>query len=424
MQRIRFLILITIIAQGVAPLAALPQEPNEEIPRPLALADVLEIVITRSPALEAARWELRAAEGRALQAGLLLNPELEVEVENFAGSGAAKGMDSAETTVALGQTIELGGKLTGRRQVAESERQTARWQAKQQRLEVIAEATQLFVAGLAAQGRQRLAEEAAEIARATEIAVKRRAKVGRSPPAEALRAKVARAKTEVDASRAAREVTVSYGELAATWGGTAAEISKLVGALEDLPNPYPQSALAGAVDASPTLRGQRSEVTRAEAALELARAQAIPDPTLSVGYRRINDTDDHAVVAGLSLPLPIFNRNQGGTADARATLEHARADLMAQKSRLLAKARALGARLEAARAEASVLRGEILPTAEAALRETERGYERGLFSLLNVLSAQRTLFELREDFLVTSAQCHELRAELDRLLGTTQEPMP
>ncbi|MCB0221886.1 MAG: TolC family protein, partial [Chrysiogenetes bacterium] len=200
MVRIRLFSLILILV--CTPLAASAQE----LPRALSLADVLGLVEERSPRLEAARWQVRAADGRAEQAGLFLNPELDVEVENIAGTGAAKGIGGAETTVSLGQTIELGGKRSGRSDVARHEREAARLDADQQRLDVFAQATRLFVAGLAAQERARLEEDAASLARETEVAVRRRVEAGRSPPAEALRAKVARARADVRLNRAKREV--------------------------------------------------------------------------------------------------------------------------------------------------------------------------------------------------------------------------
>lgn len=390
---------------------------GQESPRALSLSDVLALVKERNSLLEAARWQIRAAEGRAEQAGLFLNPELDVEVENFAGTGVAKGFGGAETTVALGQIIELGGKRGGRRDVARYQSEASRLDAEQQRLNVLAQATRLFVAGLASQERARLEDEAASLARETEAAVRRRVEAGRSPPAEALRAKVARARADVRLGRAKREVFVAYSELGSLWQGESSGIESLVGTLADLPESPGEESLAQIVARSPRVAARECEVSAAEAALGLAGVQAVPDPTLSVGYRRMNDSNDHAMVAGLSLPLPVFDRNQGGAAAARAALEQASAELTGERTRVLAEAKATVARLDAARDEALALQKDILPTAEQALRETERGYQRGLFSLLDVLSAQQSLFELRRDFLETAAHAHELRADLDVLLG-------
>jgi cobalt-zinc-cadmium efflux system outer membrane protein len=93
----------------------------------LTLRQALALALLQNPALASAAWEVRAGEARTLQAGLLLNPEFGVEVENFAGSGEFRGFDVAETTITLGQVIELGGKRLRRARVAALERDLAAW---------------------------------------------------------------------------------------------------------------------------------------------------------------------------------------------------------------------------------------------------------------------------------------------------------
>src|SRR5690606_35089938 len=90
------------------------------------LAEALERASATSPALIAAQAEVRAAEGRALQAGLRPNPELDLSIENFAGTGAFRGMDETESTLSIGQRFELGGKRTARQRAAEAEIEAAR----------------------------------------------------------------------------------------------------------------------------------------------------------------------------------------------------------------------------------------------------------------------------------------------------------
>ena len=101
-----------------------PEEPTGV----LTLRQALALALLRNPELASAAWEVRAGEARTLQAGLLPNPEVGVEVENFAGSGEFRGVDAAETTVALSQVIELGGKRLRRARVAALERDLAAWE--------------------------------------------------------------------------------------------------------------------------------------------------------------------------------------------------------------------------------------------------------------------------------------------------------
>jgi len=90
-------------------------EPNDE----LTLRQALAAALVNNPQLIAFAWENRAREADALQAGLGPNPELELEIENFGGSGEVAGFQGAETTLALSQLVELGDKRRKRLAVAE-----------------------------------------------------------------------------------------------------------------------------------------------------------------------------------------------------------------------------------------------------------------------------------------------------------------
>jgi cobalt-zinc-cadmium efflux system outer membrane protein len=117
----------------------------------LTLRQALALARLRNPELASTAWEVRAGEARTLQAGLLPNPEVGVEVENFAGSGEFRGFDAAETTIALGQVIELGGKRLRRARVAALERDLAAWDYEATRLNVFTATAKAFVEVLGAQ---------------------------------------------------------------------------------------------------------------------------------------------------------------------------------------------------------------------------------------------------------------------------------
>src|SRR5919109_2751062 len=141
------------LAQNVPAFQApeeLPANPSrgpqpEEPTGVLTLRQALALALLHNPALASAAWEVRAGEARTLQAGLLPNPEFSVEVENFAGSGAFRGMDAAETTIALSQVIELGGKRLRRARVAALQRDLAAWDYEATRIDVFTATTKAFV---------------------------------------------------------------------------------------------------------------------------------------------------------------------------------------------------------------------------------------------------------------------------------------
>ena len=94
------------------------QPPNEEPHGALSLEEVLRAALLQNPDLSSTAFEVRAAEARTLQAGLFLNPEIELELEDFGGTGEVRGVQTSESTLQLSQLIELGGKRTKRLRAA------------------------------------------------------------------------------------------------------------------------------------------------------------------------------------------------------------------------------------------------------------------------------------------------------------------
>ncbi len=177
----------TIVWMGTlffVPAASTAAEPSAAAPQPtlegpLTLGRVVRQVLLHNPALQAFSLETRAREAEALQAGLLPNPRLNVEVENVAGSGAFRGFESNETTIQLSQLIELGGKRAARAQAASLSRELAAWDYETARMDVLTRTSKAFTAVLSAQERARLARELVELAQTTLTTIEERVEAGK-----------------------------------------------------------------------------------------------------------------------------------------------------------------------------------------------------------------------------------------------------
>src|SRR5262245_33181139 len=121
----------------------------------LTLARAIEAALARNPDLVASAYDLRAADARIEQARLRLNPELGVELENFAGTGEARGTDILETTLSLSQVVELGGKRTLRRAAAEADFDVATLEQRARELDVLSEVARRFIDVVVSQERVR-----------------------------------------------------------------------------------------------------------------------------------------------------------------------------------------------------------------------------------------------------------------------------
>jgi cobalt-zinc-cadmium efflux system outer membrane protein len=381
----------------------------------LTLGDAVAAALLRNPALAAFSWEIRAREARAVQAGLRPNPRVGVELENIAGSGTRPGFEQAESTVWLSQLILLSGKRAKRRRVAELDRDLAEWDYEDTRLSVLTETTKAFVTTLAAQRRVELVRELERLAGEASRRAGAQVRAGAIPAVERTRAQVVLSRSQVERALAERQLAARRTALAAMWGSETADFSEVRGDLSDVAPPPPLSQLEGRIEANPDIARWTTELERRRGALSLERARRIPDPTVSLGGRHFSDNGSLALVVELSMPLPVFDRNQGRVLAARRDIAKAQAE----KAAAVTSTRSLLAQryeeLAAAFEQAEILRSSTLPGAKAAFDGSRDAYKKGLFRYLDVLVAQRTLFDLHVQYLEVLSAYHQARADIERL---------
>jgi cobalt-zinc-cadmium efflux system outer membrane protein len=233
--------------------------------KPVTLEKAIDLAIAHNPVLSASRWEQRAMEGRVIQAGLLPNPEIEAETENFAGSGVFNGFDAAETKVQLSQLIELGGKRAKRSTYAALGRDLAQWDYEVTRADVVARVTLAFMTVLYAQERLTLMEKLLHLADEVLQTTSERVKAGKISPMEETKAEVDRSTSLIDVKRAKFELKAARRKLSDAWGGTDPTFSEARGRLGNL-QPIPS------LKALETLVSQNPDVGRWAVAIEQHRA--------------------------------------------------------------------------------------------------------------------------------------------------------
>ena len=181
-----------------------------------------------NPKLRAFSFEVRAAEARTLQAGVFPNPEIQLEAEEFGGSGSRSGFDSAVFTLQFGQLIELGSKRAKRRRVATFEGELAGWDYESARLDLLAETTAAFIDLLAAQRRSKLSLNTLGLAEEFHMVVNERVQAGKVSPLEEIRARVALSLSKIRAERARRDLYAFRSKLSAMWGSESANFTELL----------------------------------------------------------------------------------------------------------------------------------------------------------------------------------------------------
>lgn len=376
----------------------------------LTLKIALERAFDANPVLSAAQRELDAIEATIIQAQVRPNPEIAAYIEDTRKA-------TRSTTLQLNQPIELGGKRSARIGAAERARDAAAAELAAKRAEVRAGVVVAFYDVLVAQERLRLAQASVELAQRASSAAARRVTAGKVSPVEETRARVAEAGVRVELAIATSELATARKQLVSTWGDLSPNFARAEGELTALP-PLPDLAeLNARLAASPNLLRARIEVERRLALTEVERSRRVPDLTVSLGARRNAELGLNQAILGVSIPIPVFNRNQGNLLEALHRTDKARDELSAAGVRLSNEMTLAYERLSSARQEAGMLQQEILPGAQSAYDAATKGFELGKFNFLDVLDAQRTSFQAQSQYLRALAEAHRSAAAIQLILG-------
>lgn len=376
----------------------------------LTLATASALAEAYSPSMSAARREVEASEGERQQAGLLPNPELALLVED-------ERQAFRTTTTQLNIPLELGGKRAAR--VAEAERTTdlARAALAGAQADLRAELVAAFFRVLVAQERVTLAAGSADLAARGAEVTARKVTAGKISPVDETRARVEQANAALELADAQAELQTARQALASFWGSPELAYVQVRGDLDAWPvRPGVQQLLAE-LDTSPALTASRLEFERRQAGVDVERSKQYPDLTLNVGTKRLNETQVTQAIVGLTVPLPLFDRNQGRLQAASSRAAKAEDDLRAARSRLVNEVQQASSRLARARASAEMLKTAILPAAQQAHDAATRGFEAGKFGFLDVLDAQRSLLQARVRYVDVVTSAYQAATTLDRILG-------
>jgi len=376
----------------------------------LSLPEALAEAFANNPELAAAGREIGIAEGERRQAGLLPNPELSWEVEDTR-------RDTSTTTVTLSQPLELGGKRGARIAVAGSGQAIAQLELERQRNGLRADVVQAFHAALRAQTALALAQQSQALTERGVRVVQGRVSAGQSSPVESTRAQVQLAQAQAEVRRAETQQAVAYQALARLTGSPVTMFDRL-SAAELSPGTAPKAeTLLDKVEQTADWRLAAAQIERGEASLGSAKAQRIPDLTVSIGSQYSREDREQVNVVGLSMPLPLFDRNQGNVLAAARRTDQARDLRNAVELRVRSETRSAVSQWHTAMQEVDAYDRTILPSAQQAVDTATRGFEMGKFAFLDVLDAQRTLIEARGLYLEALAAATDARAQVERIYG-------
>ena len=395
-------------------LLGAPARPFAQAPvSTLTLDEAVSLAGAANPTVRAKEFEVQAVGANEVTAALRPNPSANFLAEQFGGGSVAQ----TQYTFNVGQPIELGGKRQRRIDSAKAATKVTGLELADLRRQLVFQVKKSFSDILIAREALALTEQNLAALGELERVHRFRAEKGDISGLELLRIEVERFAFERDASDARQALGAAKVALRTAVGQErVAEQFEVVG---ELTFPVVTRSRAElyrmALDARPDLRAAQAAREKARADIDLAKANAWWDITPQIEYQRIGP--DNTIGFGFSLPIKLFDRNQGEIARTQAEAKRAEATREALLAQALAEVDLALAAVTAEQAKVALLRDTYLPKMKQARDTVEFAYQRGGVTLLDFLDAQRTYREKSLDYFRSIGNYHTALYQLEAAVG-------
>jgi len=384
----------------------------------LELQQAIQRAWIHSPALHIVQADGEMKEAEEEQAAKRPNPIASIQVDGVNGINRShNNCNDQEISYSLTQLIELGGKRRARRQEATFETSLANYEIESIKLNLLRDVTIAFVEVAAAQEYLKLADEQRKIAEEVLSATTIKVQGGKISLLQQKKAELNRVTTALAFSKAKRRLDVAKKKLAILWGCSEPDFENVSFSFFEIQDLEELCHLI-------SLQNQNLEVLKSEiliaaahGALAVENAQRIPDLQVTAGYTTCNDNGGEGVLLGVSMPIPIFDRNQGNIRRAKAQLNqayHKKEDMLLQQKIALEE---VYEQFYTAYKESLAYRESLIPSAKHAFAASKDEYMQGKNDYLELLDAQRTLFDVQLQYIDILEDYHRKKAEVDRLVG-------
>lgn len=385
----------------------------------LDLSTALERAWACSPTLEIANNEVCVKSAEEYQTRAFPNPEAAVEIDGPDSFFGNRGRNcDHEIYYSVSQLIELGGKRSARQREAAFRTSISKWEREAVKLDLSNAVTKAIIDVAAAQEYVRLTKEQQKIAQEVLSTVSTKAQAGKVTPLQTKKAEIAHATASLALDKAQRALEYSRKNVSALWGCIETDFSEVNYPLSAV-HSIPDLAYLKANNSNPDLLKWDVAIAIAEEMINLQKAERIPDVVVTAGYVTGCGSDDSWTV-GLSMPIPIFDQNQGNISKARYQLAQI---LNSQQESIIKTNIALTSTYNeflSAYHEALTFQETILASATDAFNAASEGYSQGKYDYLELLDAQRTLFEMQVQYINSLVEYHYKKADVQRLVGINQ----
>ncbi|MEX0642456.1 MAG: TolC family protein [Pirellulales bacterium] len=381
--------------------------PNGEV----TLHDLEQMALAGNPAVAQAEARIRALRGRWVQVGLPPNPSAGYVASEIGDEGKA-----GQQGGYVGQEFITGGKLRLNRAVVSQEIQQAEQQFAGMQLRVQTDVRKAYYSALVAQRRADLAAELASVSGEAVKASQELLQAEEIPRAGLLQTQVEQQNAAILALAAQNDQQAAWRRLSAVVGSDLS-IQRLTGDVGQLPGLLNwDDQLVRVTTTSPEVSAAMAELARAQTALQRARVEPIPDINTQFMVQFDNATEDTIAGVQMGIPLPLWNRNQGGIRQAEAEITQARRNADRVELNLKQRLAAAFQEYSTARSQAETYSTQILPKAKETFDLVQRGYRLGELGYLDLLNAQRTYSQTNLAYLDALGALWRSWADIEGLL--------
>lgn len=387
----------------------------------VGLPELIDLTLQRNPSLAQVGWTVRAARGRALQAGLYPNPTASITGNEISDRTGPGGIWSAYAS----QEIVTADKLRLARAAALQEVDQASLAVIEERYRLFTEVRQAYFAALTMQRRIAILTELVALADHSVENANLLLKAKEAAELDVVQLEVDSERYRADLEATQRALPAAYQRLAASVGVQELTIDWLAG---DLNEPLPEYNLDEVrlyvLGIHPKIRSAEVGVQRAQFLLARARVQPIPNITVGSGYTYQDQNRSHDWDLGVSVPIPFWDKNQGNILAAQAKVNEAVNQVAGVENEIVNRLAVAYSAYASARKRSERYAEAILPRAQQTFELSRRGYQGGQFEYLRVLEAQRSLVEANLELVRSRGDMWQAASEIAGLMLEDEWPLP
>ena len=411
-----FLVLMTVLMAGASGMPASSFAQTKEQASTFTLDRIIDLALERNPTIAGAQSVIEQNEGMRTQAGAYPNPTIGGQTGSGALRDPSVGSRVTEYGMTLHQTVEWPGMRAARQDAAEAGLASATVGLDEAKLNLIAEVKQSFYELLLAERTVDLLQQNLEIVQEVARIVRARVRSGEGPQFEAVKADVEVLKAKQEMTKAKNAVRVKLVGLNTLTSGALGARYQVQGDFRSLRDRLdPEQMATRDLSQHPIIKRQGKLVEQAELTVTKERQSRVPNVTLFGGYAR--ETGREGVVGGVSLPTPLWYRQQGHIATALGTQRKEEAELLRARNDLARAINQHAREAETAQDQILVYEEGLLKQAQEALRIAQLSFRQGASSLLDVLDAQRVQRQITVDYNLARYELSVALTRFERAVG-------